>query len=150
MLNWRSCLFGRRCFLQHTIIHCHRTLLFFFVAVNCKEMQDITFLLDASESIGPLAFRVMKFYTKQILNKLDLSHCDNVGIVKFGESVLTEMFLGTSDTKTEIFARIDALEEPVKHVEGEVNKSKIAFALEAANGLLFTSQLGLREKSEKV
>lgn len=113
-------------------------------------MHDITFILDASDSIGPVAFRTIKSYTKQILNELDLSHCDNIGIIKFGDFVFSETFLGTPETKTNIFARIDAMEEPAKHVGGEVNRSKIALALKVANGLMFTRQLGLRNKSEKV
>ena len=129
---------------------CQKSLSFFFLVGDCKRMLDVTFILDCSDSIGPVAFRTIKSYTKQILNELDLSHCDNIGIIKFGDYVFSEMFLGTPETKTNIFARIDAMEEPTKHVEREVNESKIVVALKVANGLMFTRQLGLRNKSEKV
>ncbi len=113
-------------------------------------MIDITFILDASESIGPVAFRMIKWYTKEMLNKLDMSDCDNVGIIKFTDFANSETFLGTRDTKSNIFARIDTLEDPEKLVEAEVNKSRIGLALLVADQLVFTTQLGSRTTSKKV
>jgi hypothetical protein len=113
-------------------------------------MHDIIFILDGSESIGPIGFRMIKSYTKQILNELDLSKCDNVGIIKFSDFAYTETYLGTQDTKTNMLARIDALEDPERLVATEVNKSRIALAMVVAEELAFTSQLGSRPKSKKV
>lgn len=116
---------------------------------DCDEMHDIIFILDGSESIGPIGFRMIKSYTKQILNELDLSKCDNVGIIKFSDFAYTETYLGTQDTKTNMLARIDALEDPERLVATEVNKSRIALAMVVAEELAFTSQLGSRPKSKK-
>ena len=113
-------------------------------------MVDISFALDASDSIGPIGFRMIKSYTKKILGKLDLSHCDNVAIIKFSDFANSETYLGTRDTKANIFARLDALEEPEKLVVTEVNKSRIGLALLVADELVFTSQLGSRSSSKKV
>ena len=116
---------------------------------NCDEMLDITFVLDASESIGPVGFRMIKWYSKEILDKLNITDCDNVAVIKVTDFANSEMYLGTRDTKTEIFERIDALEEPHEFVETEVNKSRIALGLLVADELVFTTQLGSRKMSKK-
>ena len=113
-------------------------------------MIDISFILDASESIGPVSFRLIKSYTKRIVNELDLSDCDNVGVITFSDYVSSETFLGTRDTKSEMFARIDGLKEPEKLVGGEVNNSRIPLALLFADEFVFTRQLGSRPTSSKV
>lgn len=116
---------------------------------DCDKMLDITFILDASESIGPVGFRTIKYDTKQILNNLDLDDCDNVGIIKFTDFANSETFLGIQSTKKEIFARIDDLEEPERIIYNEVNNSRIALALLVADKIVFTKQLGSRSMSEK-
>ena len=113
-------------------------------------MLDITFVLDASESIGPVGFRMIKWYSKEILDKLNLTDCDNVAVIKFTDFANSEIYLGTRDTKTDIFKRIDALEEPHEFVETEVNKSRVALGLLVADELVFTTQLGSRKMSKKV
>ncbi|XP_028413321.1 matrilin-3-like [Dendronephthya gigantea] len=116
---------------------------------DCDKMIDISFILDASESIGPIGFRLIKSYTKKIVNELDLSDCDNVGVIKFSDYVSSETFLGTRDTKSKMFARIDGLKDPEKLVRDEVNKSRIPLALFFADEFVFTRQLGSRPTSKK-
>lgn len=117
---------------------------------DCDELLDITLMLDASESIGPVGFRAIKAYSKQILDELNLSVCDNVAIIRFTDFANSETFLGTSDTQADLFRHIDALEAPAQLIENEVNKSKIDSALLVAHELVFTSQLGSRPSSKKV
>ena len=112
-------------------------------------MLDIAFLLDASESIGPVGFRMIKWYSKEILDKLDLTDCDNTAIIKFTDFTVSEIFLGTN-TKANILERLDELREPRKLVEAEVNKSRVDLALLVADELVFRTELGSRNMSKKV
>lgn len=115
---------------------------------DCERMVDIVFALDSSESIGPINFRAIKTYTKEILKGLDLADCDNVGIINFNEFANSEKYLTPRQSQMDVIARIDALEGPPSYLPSE-NKTRIHLALLVANEILFTNQLGSRNASEK-
>ncbi|XP_046849691.1 von Willebrand factor-like [Xenia sp. Carnegie-2017] len=117
---------------------------------KCDRKLDIGFILDGSESIGPIGFRKIKAYAKEILNKFELSNCDNVGIIRFSDYAHSETYLKVPRTKAEIFHRIDAIEGPSAFQPLEVNRSRIPLALLVAEELFFTSQLGSRHHSKKL
>ena len=117
---------------------------------ECKRNMDIAFVLDSSDSVGPVGFTTIKEYTKQILDRLTVPECDNVGLIKFSDFANSEIVFSSHFTKADIIERIDDLEGPRRYLESEVNQSRVDLALLVADEIVFTKQLGLRESSEKV
>ena len=113
-------------------------------------MIDLGFVLDASDSIGPINFRAMKMYFRKILEVLDLPDCDRVGLVKFTDFANTEILFTSHNTRSAIISAINELQGPEYSRENEVDQSRVDYGLQMADVLLFSKQLGSRNSSEKV
>ena len=109
-----------------------------------QENADYAFLMDASGSILPTEFLLLKSFIKQVIDFLligpDLTH---VGVIEYSRSANMELSFSTSYDKEEIKSLVDAIE----HTAGI---TRIDLALKVAKEELFTQKGGMRESARKV
>ena len=117
---------------------------------NCVQNMNIAFLLDASDSVGPIGFQAIKNHAKRIVKGLHLSSCDNVGLITFSRFANSQTFPGSRDMTADVIARIDALAGPTRHASLEFKNSQVNLGLLLAEHVLFKNQLEIGEPPRKV
>ena len=109
-----------------------------------RENADYAFLMDASGSILPKEFQLLKAFVKQVIDFLligpSLTH---IGVIEYSRAANMELSFSTSYDKEEIKRLVDN----VTHTAGI---TRIDLALKVASEELFTSEGGMRESSKKV
>ena len=127
-------------------------LLLFFTLFSCflsrsvcgQDNADYAFLMDASGSILPSEFQILKDFIKRVIDFLQIGPAlTHVGVIEYSRGANMELSFSTSYDKEEIKKLVDA----VPHTAGI---TRIDLALKVASEQLFTPQGGMRENARKV
>ena len=105
---------------------------------------DYAFLMDASGSILPPEFDILKQFVKQVIDFLQIGQeKTHVGVIEYSRGASLQLNFTRSFNKTEIKKLVD----DVPHTAGI---TRIDLALKIASEELFTAQGGMRDDSRKV
>ena len=105
---------------------------------------DYAFLIDASGSILPSEFVILKTFVKRVIDLLQIGPNQNrVGVIEYSKGASLQLNFSRSYDKGEIKSFV----EKVPHTAGI---TRIDLALKAASEQLFTHQEGMRDGSRKV
>lgn len=105
---------------------------------------DYAFLMDASGSILPPEFDILKQFVKQVIDFLQIGpDKTHVGVIEYSRGASLQLNFTRSFNKTEIKELVDG----VPHTAGI---TRIDLALKIASEELFTTQGGMRDDSRKV
>ncbi|XP_064601374.1 collagen alpha-4(VI) chain-like [Liolophura sinensis] len=109
-----------------------------FVGTLCPYKADIVILMDASSSIGPENYLVMKNFLRGVVQHFDVGQ-DNVrvGLITFNFGALVEFNLNQFSTKEEVLQAFD-------HVQGIHEGTATHRALKYAREISFTAENGDR------
>ena len=118
---------------------------FFFSILVCGQASaDYAFLMDASGSILPPEFDILKQFVKQVIDFLQIGpDKTHVGVIEYSRGASLQLNFTRSFNKTEIKELVDG----VPHTAGI---TRIDLALKIASEELFTTQGGMRDDSRKV
>lgn len=110
-----------------------------------QENADYAFLMDASRSILPDEFQLLKNYVKDVIDYLSIGPAlTHVGVIEYSKSAKMELAFDKSYDKEEIKRIVDK----VPHTKGI---TRIDLALQVASQELFTAAIGgMRNSSRKV
>ncbi|XP_066540108.1 collagen alpha-6(VI) chain [Hoplias malabaricus] len=116
------------------------------VTVDCEKAKvaDIVFIVDASDSITAVNFKLVRNVLFRFINSLEMK-ADNVrvGMVLYSDTPKAEFYLNTFDNKDDILQYIHIL--PYKG--GQTNTGK---ALKFARDKVFKEELGSRRGVQKI
>ncbi|XP_078580606.1 uncharacterized protein LOC144864418 isoform X3 [Branchiostoma floridae x Branchiostoma japonicum] len=71
---------------------------------------DLVFLLDGSGSVTEANFELVKDFTQDVIRSFNVStSATRVGVVQFSDTVRTEFFLNTFQTKSQVLQAVDSL-----------------------------------------
>ena len=105
---------------------------------------DYAFLIDASSSILPSEFDILKTFVKRVIDFLQIGpNQTHVGVIEYSRSASLQLNFSRSFDKREIKSFV----EQVPHTAGI---TRIDLALKVASEQLFTPQEGMRDDSRKV
>ncbi|KAF7708844.1 hypothetical protein HF521_017901 [Silurus meridionalis] len=111
------------------------------VTGDCRaaELADIVFIVDVSDSISGLNFKLVRDFLHRMINGLSVNRTDSVrvGMVLYSDTPTAEFYLNTFDYKDDILQYIQLL--PFRG--GKSNTSK---ALKFAREKVFTKETGSR------
>lgn len=110
-----------------------------------QENADYAFLMDASRSILPDEFQLVKNYVKDVIDYLSIGPAlTHVGVIEYSKSAKMELAFDKSYDREEIKRIVDK----VPHTKGI---TRIDLALQVASQELFTAAIGgMRNTSRKV
>ena len=107
-------------------------------------LADYAFLIDASSSILPSEFDILKTFVKRVIDFLQIGpNQTHVGVIEYSRSASLQLNFSRSYDKREIKSFV----EQVPHTAGI---TRIDLALKVASEQLFTPQEGMRDDSRKV
>ena len=107
-------------------------------------IADYAFLIDASSSILPSEFDILKTFVKRVIDFLQIGpNQTHVGVIEYSRSASLQLNFSRSFDKREIKSFV----EQVPHTAGI---TRIDLALKVASEQLFTLQEGMRDDSRKV
>ena len=119
-------------------------ILFVSILVCGQFSADYAFLMDASGSILPPEFDILKQFVKQVIDFLQIGQeKTHVGVIEYSRGASLQLNFTRSFNKTEIKKLVD----DVPHTAGI---TRIDLALKIASEELFTAQGGMRDDSRKV
>ena len=105
---------------------------------------DYAFLIDASSSILPSEFDILKTFVKRVIDFLQIGpNQTHVGVIEYSRGASLQLNFSRSYDKREIKSFV----EQVPHTAGI---TRIDLALKVASEQLFTPQEGMRDDSRKV
>ena len=105
---------------------------------------DYAFLIDASSSILPSEFDILKTFVKRVIDFLQIGpNQTHVGVIEYSRNASLQFNFSRSYDKREIKNFV----EQVPHTAGI---TRIDLALKVASEQLFTPQEGMRDDSRKV
>ena len=105
---------------------------------------DYAFLIDASSSILPSEFDILKTFVKRVIDFLQIGpNQTHVGVIEYSRNASLQFNFSRSYDKREIKNFV----EQVPHTAGI---TRIDLALKVASEQLFTPQEGMRDGSRKV
>ena len=105
---------------------------------------DYAFLIDASSSILPSEFDILKTFVKRVIDFLQIGpNQTHVGVIEYSKGASLQLNFSRSYDKREIKSFV----EQVPHTAGI---TRIDLALKVASEQLFTQQEGMRDGSRKV
>ena len=107
-------------------------------------LADYAFLIDASGSILPPEFNILKTFVKRVIDFLQIGpNQTHVGVIEYSKGAGLQLNFSRSYDKREIKSFV----EQVPHTAGI---KRIDLALKVASEQLFTLQEGMRDGSRKV
>ena len=107
-------------------------------------LADYAFLIDASGSILPPEFNILKTFVKRVIDFLQIGpNQTHVGVIEYSKGASLQLNFSRSYDKREIKSFV----EQVPHTAGI---KRIDLALKVASEQLFTLQEGMRDGSRKV
>ena len=107
-------------------------------------IADYAFLIDASSSILPSEFDILKTFVKRVIDFLQIGpNQTHVGVIEYSKGASLQLNFSRSYDKREIKSFV----EQVPHTAGI---TRIDLALKVASEQLFTLQEGMRDDSRKV
>ena len=105
---------------------------------------DYAFLIDASSSVLPSEFDILKTFVKRVIDFLQIGpNQTHVGVIEYSKGASLQLNFSRSYDKREIKSFV----EQVPHTAGI---TRIDLALKVASEQLFTLQEGMRDDSRKV
>ena len=105
---------------------------------------DYAFLIDASSSILPSEFDILKTFVKRVIDFLQIGpNQTHVGVIEYSKGASLQLNFSRSYDKREIKSFV----EQVPHTAGI---TRIDLALKVASEQLYTLQEGMRDGSRKV
>lgn len=107
-------------------------------------LADYAFLIDASGSMLPSEFDILKTFVKRVIDFLQIGpNQTHVGVIEYSKGASLQLNFSRSFDKREIKSFV----EQVPHTAGI---TRIDLALKVASEQLFTLQEGMRDGSRKV
>ena len=107
-------------------------------------LADYAFLMDASGSILPSEFDILKTFVKRVIDFLQIGpNQTHVGVIEYSRGASLQLNFSRSYDKREIKSFV----EQVPHTAGI---TRIDLALRVGSEQLFTPQEGMRDDSRKV
>ena len=105
---------------------------------------DYAFLIDASSSVLPSEFDILKTFVKRVIDFLQIGpNQTHVGVIEYSRGASLQLNFSRSYDKREIKRFV----QQVPHTAGI---TRIDLALKVASEQLFTPQEGMRDDSRKV
>ena len=107
-------------------------------------IADYAFLIDASSSILPSEFDILKTFVKRVIDFLQIGpNQTHVGVIEYSKGASLQLNFSRSYDKREI-------KSFVEQVPQTAGITRIDLALKVASEQLFTLQEGMRDDSRKV